>query len=112
MRYPKLVRKADCKIPIRITVYSQDLGENGEQLTYGIVETYCNYQSSGKRLLTDKQHIIDISGIALLSEDIFEDLSEITHGEVEIFGEKREIIKGTKARNPDGTVNYVRLELK
>lgn len=112
MKYPKLVRKVDCKTPIRITVYSQDLGENGEQLIYGTVETYCNYQSSGKRVLTDKQQIIDISGIALLSEDIFEDLSEITHGEVEIFGEKREILKGTKARNPDGTVNYVRLELK
>ena len=112
MRYPKLVRKVDCKTPIKITVYSQDLGEDGEQISYGTINTFCNYQSSGKRILTDKQQFIDISGVALLSDDIFVELSEITHGEVEIFGETREIIKGSKARNPDGTVNYVRLELK
>jgi hypothetical protein len=112
MKYPKLVRKSDCKTPVKVTVFSKDLGEDGEQITYGTIETYCNYQSSGKRVIDDKQQLIDVTGVALFSDDIFSTLSEITHGEVEIFGEKREIIKGSKARNPDGTVNFVRLELK
>lgn len=33
-------------------------------------------------------------------------------GHVIIFGRKRQIVRGTKARNLDGTVNYTRLDVK
>jgi hypothetical protein len=36
----------------------------------------------------------------------------IASGHVIIFGQKREIVKGTKARNLDGSVNYTRLDVR
>jgi hypothetical protein len=111
MRYPKLVRKQDCKIPISITLYNDDIGEDGEPLIDGSIDTFCNYQNSSKRVLTNEDHQIEISGIALFSEDIFPNIENISSGEAIIFGESRQIAKGIKARNPDGSVNYIRLEL-
>lgn len=32
-------------------------------------------------------------------------------GDIKVFGVTRHIYKGTKCRNPDGTVNYVRLDV-
>lgn len=112
MKYPKLVRKQDCKTPIKITVYAEDIDEDGSPIIFETVETKCNYQSSAKRHQTDSEHFIEVAGVALIPDDIFEGISEITSGSVEILGEKRNVIKGTKARNPDGTVNYVRIEIQ
>ena len=35
----------------------------------------------------------------------------IVGGEITVFGVKRRIWQGEKARNPDGTVNYTRLDV-
>ena len=43
--------------------------------------------------------------------DIAPDMAVISGGTVEVFGEKRRIERGMKARNPDGSVNYTRLEV-
>ena len=39
------------------------------------------------------------------------ELPVITKGDIKVFGVTRHIYKGTKCRNPDGTVNYVRLDV-
>ena len=39
------------------------------------------------------------------------ELPVITKGDITVFGVTRHIYKGTKCRNPDGTVNYVRLDV-
>lgn len=111
MRYPKLIRKQDCKTPITVTLFNDDIGEDGEPLINGSIDTTCNYQNSSKRVLTNDDHQIEISGVALFSDDIFPETENISSGEVIIFGSTRQIAKGTKARNPDGSVNYIRLEL-
>jgi hypothetical protein len=111
MKYPKLVRECDCKTEITVIVETQDIGENGEPLGHGRITTKCNYQGSGRRVIDEEQHYIELTGTALFPGDIFPELSEITTGTAIIFGETRQIHKGTKARNPDGTVNYVKLEL-
>ena len=38
-------------------------------------------------------------------------MTDIHSGKVTVFGKERDIIQGTKARNPDGTVNYVELDI-
>jgi hypothetical protein len=111
MRYPKLIRKQDCKTPISIKLYNDDIGEDGEPLTDGSIDTFCNYQNSSKRVLTNDDHQIEISGVASFPEDIFPNIEDISSGEAVIFGANRQIAKGVKARNPDGSVNYIRLEL-
>ena len=111
MNYPKLVRKDMCKTDITVTLYDEDYTEDGSPSIALSDDFTCNYQDSSKRIYTDEKTYVEISGIALFSEDIAPDLPVISSGQVEIFGETRTIYKGTKARNPDGTVNYVKLEL-
>ena len=47
----------------------------------------------------------------ILCGDIAPSLAVISSGYVIVFGQKRQIYRGTKARNPNGTVNYTELEL-
>ena len=108
MIYPSLVRKKDCKTDIHVILY-------GENTTEEIVldkDLKCNYQDSAKRVLTTEKVIIQINGVALFCEDFAPDIPVISSGKVTIFGETREIYQGTKARNPDGTVNYIKLEIQ
>lgn len=51
-----------------------------------------------------------MSGEALFCGDIAPD-SPIVDGAVEIGGREYKIYGSEKAKNPDGTVNYTRLEL-
>jgi hypothetical protein len=48
--------------------------------------------------------------VALFDGDIAPELDVLT-GAVEICGGCRIIYRGSKCRNPDGTVNYTKLEL-
>ena len=75
-------------------------------------EGRCNYQDSAQRVYTSDKHYIQLSGKALFNGDIFPELPVIAGGEAVIFGEKRRIYRGTKARNPDGSVNFTQLDLQ
>lgn len=111
MNYPKLVRKDKCKTNIHVVLYKEGVSENGAPLIALEDDFKCNYQDKAKRVLSSEQAVIQINGVALFCEDIAPDLPVISGGKVTIFGETRQIYQGTKARNPDGTVNYVQLEL-
>ena len=112
MKYPKLVRKQNCKTDIHIVLYSEDSTENGSPIIALEDDFKCNYQDKAKRILTNEKVIVEITGCALFHEDIAPNLKTISSGKATIFGVVRDIAQGTKARNPDGTVNYVQLELK
>lgn len=71
----------------------------------------CNYQDSGKTVLTAEKRLIQLEGCAMIPGDIAPELPVITKGDIKVFGVTRHIYKGTKCRNPDGTVNYVRLDV-
>lgn len=111
MKYPKLVPDVVCKTPIRVKLFYEGLSERGEPLTALDAELMCNLQDGAKTVMTDKQKLVEISGVALFNGDIAPDLPAISGGEVTLFGATRRILRGIKARNPDGTVNYTRLEL-
>lgn len=111
MIYPKLVRKKDCKTNIHVCIYEEGISEEGEPIIALEGDFKCNYQEKAKRILTKEKVFIELTAKALFYEDIAPNISSISGGEVTIFGEKRKIYKGTKARNPDGTVNYIELEI-
>lgn len=111
MRWPELVPGALCKTPIRVTIYGEGLDEDGAPIVLAAADTVCCWQSSGQTVRTDETHMARLSGVALLRGDPFPEAAAITGGEVEVFGHKRAICRGSKARNPDGTVNYTRLEV-
>lgn len=112
MRYPSLVRQKDCKTDISVTIYTNEIDEDGAPVVLLSENLKCNYQGSAKHRYDAEHNIVELVGVALFNGDPFHAVSEISNGEAVVFGEKRQIAKGTKERNPDGTVNYTRLELK
>ena len=110
--WPELVPDRICKTDIRVVIYDEDIGEDGEPIIALDIKKKCNYQDNAKQVLTPDKHLIQLSGTVFLNKDIAPKLAVISSGYVEVFGQKRTIYKGTKARNPDGTVNYTRLDLQ
>lgn len=110
MIYPKLVREKDCKIDIHVVLY-EGITEDGEPIVALEDDFKCNYQDKAKRVLNSEKVFVYLTAKAFFIGDIAPNLSVIYGGTVTIFGEKRQIYQGTKARNPDGTVNYTELEI-
>lgn len=111
MKYPCLVPKRLCKTDIRIEISQEGINEYGEPLEAFVYEGKCNYQDKAKTILTAEKKLVEITGSALFPGDICPELPVISGGEAEIFGVKRRILQGSKARNPDGTVNFTEVLL-
>ena len=90
---------------------AEGINEDGERIPAFSADLKCLFQSSSRRILNAKQQEISISAEAYFSSDFCPELPEIPDGEIQIFGVKRHIERGQKARNPDGTVNYIRLDV-
>lgn len=111
MRFPCLVDKRFCKTPIEIKIYQEGIGEDGEPLSALKIKAVCNYQDKAKTVITADKQLVQLSAQAYFIGDIAPELPSISNGDVEVFGVTRRIYQGEKARNPDGTVNYTRLDL-
>lgn len=111
MKYPCLILKSVCKTPITVTVYGEEITEDGEPVAVSSLDLVCNYQDKAKTVITADKTSVKLSGQCYFIGDIAPGIPVISNGEVTIFGEKRRIYQGEKARNPDGTVNYTRLDL-
>lgn len=112
MKFPCVVPKAVCKTPIRIEIDQEGISVYGEPLEPVAIDCYCNYQDKAKTVLTKEKKEVIITGCAYMPGDIAPELATISGGTVTIFGEKRRIATGIKARNIDGTVNYTELDLE
>lgn len=111
MHFPCLVNNKFCKTPVIVTLYREETSEDGEPLTALTFSGLCNYQDSAKSVLTADKRLVKISAQLYFTGDIAPDMSDISDGQVIIYGSVRKITGGMKARNPDGTVNYTRLDL-
>lgn len=111
MKYPCLILKSVCKTPISVTVFREGISEDGEPLTAIKLDLMCNYQDKAKTVITADKQLVQLTAQAYFIGDIAPDLPTISNGEIEVCGVKRQIFQGEKARNPDGTVNYTRLDL-
>lgn len=110
-KWPCLVLKQFCKTPIQVKIESEDLNENGTPKILLEWSGNCNYQDQSKRVYNEDKVIVQIVGTCLIPGDIAPKLSVFPSGKVVVNGVERNITKGIKARNPDGTVNYTQLEL-
>lgn len=111
MKYPDLVPEKMCKIPAEVMIYEEGISEDGEPIAALSAELMCNYQGNAKTILTPEQKLIQLSGSALFHGDIAPELATISGGTITVFGVSRTIYQGHKCRNPDGTVNYTRLDV-
>lgn len=112
MKYPRLVPDAVCTTPIEITLYQEGITEDGAPLEAITINTLCNYQDTANRVYETNKESVSITGRCYINDDIAPSLAVIGGGEAIVNGVKRSIVKGTKARNLDGSVNYTLIELK
>lgn len=111
MKYPCLVPKRLCKTDICLKLDQEGLTEYGEPLEPFAYSGTCNYQDKAKTILTAEKKLVEITGSALFPGDICPELPVISGGSAEIFGVRRRVLQGSKARNSDGTVNYTEVLL-
>lgn len=112
MKYPKLVPNWVCSTPIKLEIETEGITEDGAPSSVITVEAYGNFQDGGEVIYTADQKQIKINGKAYFNGDIVPEISNITGGYGYIFDEKREIYRGYKRRNPDGTVNHIEIQFK
>lgn len=111
MKFPCLVDKRFCTTPVLLVLYQEGIGEDGEPLTALNLETICNYQGKAKTVITADKQVVQFTAQAYFVGDIAPRLPVISGGEATVNGVTRKIYQGEKARNPDGTVNFTRLDL-
>ena len=111
MRYPCLVLKSMCRTPVSGTVNREGYGNFGEPLAGISFAADCNYQDVTKTVYTSQKKLVESHATVLFPGDICPGIPTISGGTVTVLGMEREIASGCKARNPDGTVNYTKLEL-
>lgn len=111
MKYPCLVPKRLCKTDIYVEIEGEGLDKYGESGTKVEADLKCNFQDRAKTIFTAEKKAVQITGTALIPGDIAPGLPSISGGTVTVFGAQRRIAQGTKSRNPDGSVNFCRLEV-
>ncbi len=112
MKYPCLVPARLCRTEIRLEMDREGLTEYGEPLEPVVYEGRCNYQDRAGTILTAEKKLVEATGTALFPGDICPELPVISGGSAMVFGVRRRIRQGRKARNPDGTVNYTEVVLE
>lgn len=111
MKYPCLIDKRLCRTEIHVEIDPGGVDKYGQPFEFVVYDGKCNYQDKAKTILTEEKKLVEVTGTALFPGDIAPELPVISGGIADIFGVQRRIVQGTKARNPDGTVNYTELEL-
>lgn len=111
MKYPCLIPKSVCKTDMRVVIYGEGLSETGSPIVVYDDNVKVNYQDRAYTKMTAEQKIVTLGAKAYMPGDICPKQATLSGGYVEVFGVKRTIYQGTKARNPDGTVNYTFLEI-
>lgn len=96
---------------VPITVYLTKLGRNGNTEVVNSYDGLCNFSESGKRVKSSNGEWVHLAGIVHIGEDIFPDAKHI-EGYVIFRDKKYHIENSSRPRNPDGTVNHTRLELR
>lgn len=112
MKYPKLLRACYLTTDASIKLFGESVDEYGQPIEREDIKVKCNYQDIAKAIIKDQTRYVEVTGVMYIDGDICPDLPVISGGIVNICGVNRDIATGTKARNPDGSVNYTRIELK
>lgn len=135
MRYPKLVPPKLCTANVRV-VFLGGLDIEGREEILGEYSGRCNLLLKTKQVMTADKRLVTIEAVALFDGDIAPWISrpkgelyleelfplacesgiplETEDGQLLVHaveGKPYRIFRCTKERNPDGTVNYTRVEL-
>lgn len=91
-----------------VKVYIESEGEDGPNEVL-IFDGMCNYDERGRNVLTAKKEMVTLSGTCILKGDIYP--NQKIDGYVEIHGQKRQIFRSLRPKNPNGSVFSTELQL-
>jgi len=112
LKWPQLVPPQACCTPITVRLQT-GLNLDGTPKQETIFEGKCNYSEKSRPVVDAERQLIQLNARALIPGDIApgRDIS----GEVAVHGAGAETVRiiysASRARNPDGTVNFTQLEL-
>jgi len=110
MKYPFLVPDWVCTTPVTVFLSGENT-EDGEETVNTSFVVNCNMQVEVKNIKEGDRYIQKAVTILYFNGPLADTDSRLK-GSVELAGEKRQIVSGLLARNPDSTVNYTKLELE
>lgn len=110
MKWPRLVPSAACCTPCTVVLTGEE-GENGAPQVLAELYLACNWQDKPRQELDAERRLITLSGVALFDGDIAPDI-DVLAGTLTLYGRSWTIYRGSKCRNPDGSVNFTRLEVR
>ena len=94
-----------------VKVEAEGFDEDGAPVEAATWGGNANWQDTARRVFqTDRGEDVAIATL-YIDGDALPDVARIAGGTVSALGLGWRIVAGTKARNPDDTVNYTRLEL-
>lgn len=112
MKWPQLVPPQVCCTPVTIRIQT-GLNLDGSPKLETVYSGKCNYSEKSRQVMNVERQLIQLNACALISGDIApgKDIS----GEAVIRNAGAETVRviysASRARNPDGTVNFTQLEL-
>lgn len=112
MLYPRLVRTFTQSTPISCTIDADGIDEDGAPIEGVSWSGKANLQDNTREVYASGKAETEVLATLYIDGDPFPEMAHISGGEVELFGEQRTIVQGSKNRNPDSTVNFVRLDLR
>lgn len=107
--YPKLITRAST--PAHVELLRAEPNEYNERETVLSADLLCNFQAGGQIIFGEQKQQIQLSGTALFDGDICPGYDEPAAGSLRVFGTEYRIVRAQKWRNPDGSVNYTRLDV-
>lgn len=105
MRFP--FPKWNQVTPVR--VYQTELSRYGEPVETLVYDGKCFYAEKSRQVMTAERQLVMLSGLIVIEGDINPD--KTIEGFVFIGGERKNIYRAKRPRNPDGTVFSTELEL-
>lgn len=112
MRYPKLVKDFTQSTPVNVVIDADGIDEDGAPIEGARWSGACNWQDQTVEKYGKEKAETEVLASLYIDGDPFPELAIISGGTVEAFEDTRNIVRGAKGRNPDGTVNFTRLELQ
>lgn len=109
MKWPELVPDRVCTTPITVSL-THGINQDGSPKEVTLFSGNCNYAEKQKEVLDAERRLVTLSATALFNGDIAPSAKTLL-GFATVFGVRRVVFSAARERNPDGTVNFTRLEL-
>lgn len=93
--------------PVR--VFLTEMSEDGEPVGEPIFDGRCFYDEKSRQVMDAERRLVTLSGLIIIEGDIAPD--KTIEGFVLIGGERKDIHRSKRPRNPDGSVFSTELEL-